>query len=499
MDNQNIDDVSEFTTKPLKDVPERIIIKAVGVGGGGNNAVNHMYRQGIKNVSFVNINSDSQALRHSDVPNVLQIGDGLGAGNKPEKAKAFAEEATEDISHLFDDDTRMVFVTAGMGGGTGTGAAPVVARVAKERGLLTVGIVTIPFLFEGQVKIKKALAGADEMAKYVDALLLINNERLTEIYGDLFFDDAFGKADDTLSIAASSISELITGHGKINLDFNDVDTTLRNGGAAIISTGYGEGEGRVTAAIQDALNSPLLKNRDIMGSKKLLFCLFYNPKAEDKFLMSESRQLTQFIGQINSEVDVIWGVGHDESLGNQVKITILAAGFDITLRDEEDTADNTAGNNGGNNGTTFGNPSHNSGNQGGGNGRQFNFGGSPQGASGNSHGSTLKFQMPSPKPQPVSEPAPQTSKVEKPEEKISLERIGEEYGLTKIQGFTQERNTSIILGLNQLDDDAICDVLEKSPTYKRDRRIIDDIRKGAYDTANQNRPMSAGSGQIWSY
>lgn len=492
MDNQNIDDVSEFTTKTLKDAPERIIIKAVGVGGGGNNAVNHMYRQGIKNVSFVNINSDSQALRHSDVPNVLQIGDGLGAGNKPEKAKAFAEEAADEISHLFDDDTRMVFVTAGMGGGTGTGAAPVVARVAKERGLLTVGIVTIPFLFEGQVKIKKAIAGADEMAKYVDALLVINNERLTEIYGDLFFDDAFGKADDTLSIAASSISELITGHGKINLDFNDVDTTLRNGGAAIISTGYGEGEGRVTAAIQDALNSPLLKNRDILGSKKLLFCLFYNPKAEDKFLMSESRQLTQFIGQINTEVDVIWGLGHDESLGNQVKITILAAGFDITLRDEEDTTDNNAGGDlphvyPGRNGTNSGN------------GRQFRFGAQTQASASTSANTTLRIDVPS---STVNNPAPQAPKAEKNEVEISLERIGQEYGLNKIQDITQERTSSIILGLNQLDDDAICDALEKYPTYKRDRRIIDDIRSGAYDTGHQSMPTptgASGSGKIWSY
>jgi len=483
MDNQNIDDTSEFADA-RKNEPEKVIIKAVGVGGGGNNAVNHMYREGIMNVSFVNINSDSQALRHSDVPNVLQIGDGLGAGNKPEKAKAFAEEATDEINHLFDDDTKMVFVTAGMGGGTGTGAAPVVARVAKERGLLTIGIVTIPFLFEGQVKIKKAIAGADEMAKYVDALLVINNERLTEIYGDLFFDDAFGKADDTLSIAARSISELITGHGKINLDFNDVDTTLRNGGAAIISTGYGEGEGRVTTAIQDALNSPLLKNRDIMGSKKLLFCLFYNPDAEDKFLMSESRQLTQFIGQINNEVDVIWGLGHDPSLGNKVKITILAAGFDITLRDDEDMINNEAnGNKGGyNNG-----------------GGTFEFGGPRQNATGSQQGTPAKIQVkttPAVIP-PVS--ATQPAKIEKPEEKISDERIGEEYGLDKIQNLSKDRSSSIILGLNQLDDDSICDALEKYPAYKRDRRIIEDIRNGAYDTGHQNKPSSTGSGQMWSY
>lgn len=482
MDNENIDDASVFTRNRAEE-PEKVIIKAIGVGGGGNNAVNHMYREGIKNVSFVNINSDSQALRHSEVPNILEIGDGLGAGNKPEKAKAFAEEATDDINRLFDDDTRMVFVTAGMGGGTGTGAAPVVARVAKERGLLTVGIVTIPFLFEGQVKIKKAIAGADEMAKYVDALLVINNERLTEIYGDLDFINAFGKADDTLSIAARSISELITHNGKINLDFNDVDTTLRNGGAAIISTGYGEGEGRVTAAIQDALNSPLLKNRDIMGSKKLLFCLFFNPNAEDKFLMSETKQLTQFISQINEEVDVIWGVRYDESLGNQVKITILAAGFDITLRGEEEAIINGEDNQG--NG-----------------GVPFDFGGrrssTPHGgAAGN--GNTVKFSVPTPKPTPEPAHAPQPAKPAQPEVEISAERIGQEYGTDKIQNFAKERTSSIILALNQLDDDSICDTLEKYPAYKRDRSIIDSIRSGAYDTGHQNIHTSTGSGKTFCY
>ena len=196
--------------------------------------------------------------------------------------------------------------------------------------------MTIPFLFEGQKKLRRLAAGADEMAKHVDALLVINNERLGEIYGDLDFLNAFGKADDTLSIAARSISELITCNGLINLDFNDVDSTLRDGGAAIISTGYGEGEERVTKAIRDALNSPLLKNRDILGSKKLLFNLYFNPNAEEKFLMSETREITDFIGSITTDVDVIWGVGFDENLGNGVKMTILASGFDVTLREEEE-------------------------------------------------------------------------------------------------------------------------------------------------------------------
>ena len=223
-----------------------------------------------------------------------------------------------------------------MGGGTGTGAAPIVAREAKERGILTVGIVTIPFLFEGERKILKALDGVDEMAKQVDALLVINNERLTEIYGDLDFMNAFGKADDTLSTAASSISELITTDGYMNLDFEDVDTTLRNGGAAIISSGYGEGEGRVTKAIKDALNSPLLKNRDILTSKSLLFNIYYSRQAQQQFKMSEAQEITDFVSGINSQVDVIWGVAFDDNLGEKVRITILAAGFEVTIREDED-------------------------------------------------------------------------------------------------------------------------------------------------------------------
>lgn len=256
-DQDNIPPMSEagFTDGKAR----QPIIKVIGVGGGGNNAVSHMYEQDINDVSFVILNTDRQALEHSPVPTRVQIGNGLGAGNKPEVAREAAEAAADRILELFEDNTKMVFITAGMGGGTGTGAAPVVARLAREKGLLTIGIVTIPFLFEGVRKIDKALAGADEMSKFVDALLIINNERLNVIYPDLNFVNAFDKADDTLTTAARSISELITSEGKINLDFNDVDTTLRNGGAAIISTGYGEGEHRITKAIDDALNSPLLK------------------------------------------------------------------------------------------------------------------------------------------------------------------------------------------------------------------------------------------------
>ncbi|MBQ9216640.1 MAG: cell division protein FtsZ [Muribaculaceae bacterium] len=314
------------------------IIKVVGVGGGGNNAINHMWAQNVEGVSFVVINTDRQALNMSPVPNRVLIGpkttNGLGAGNVPERAKAAAEESEAEIAALFDDETKMVFITAGMGGGTGTGAAPVVARIAHEKGVLTIGIVTIPFLFEGQKKILKALAGADEMSKYVDALLIINNQRLIDIYPDLDFNNAFGKADDTLSTAARSISELITAEGQVNVDFMDVNTTLRDGGVAIISSGYGEGEHRVTKAIEDALESPLLKNRDVYGSRKILINVYYNPDSKNPFKTQELSEVEEFMANFSQEVDVITGYAHDRTLEDKIKITVLAAGFNVSLDKE---------------------------------------------------------------------------------------------------------------------------------------------------------------------
>lgn len=312
-------------------------IKVVGVGGGGNNAVNHMFNQGINDVSFVLINTDRQVLDQSNVPTRLVIGPGLGAGGKPEKAEKFAEENAEKIAELFDDNTDMVFVTAGMGGGTGTGAGPVVARIAKEKGILTVGIVTIPFFFEGRRKVLKALEGAKKMEENVDAVLIINNERLTEIYKDFSILNAFSKADDTLLTAAKGITEIITRTGRINRDFNDVDTTLRSGGAAIISTGWGQGENRVTDAIQDALNSPLLRNTDIFSSKKLLMVLYISDNEEQyPFNMSEAQQLTDFVNSIDDDVDVMWGLYPVPELDDRVKITILASGFNVTVDKNED-------------------------------------------------------------------------------------------------------------------------------------------------------------------
>lgn len=308
------------------------IIKVIGVGGGGSNAVNHMYREGIHDVNFVVCNTDSKALCDSPVPTRLQLGkEGLGAGNNPLKALEAAEESIEDIRQMLTDGTKMVFVTAGMGGGTGTGAAPIVAREARNLGILTVGIVTIPFLFEGIRKIDQALEGVENIAKHVDALLVINNERLREIYPDLNVLSAFEKADNTLSIAARSIAEIITMRGVINLDFRDVGTVLKDGGVAIISTGYGEGENRVTKAIEDALNSPLLNNNDIFNSKKVLLSITFCKENEgEQLMMDEINEVHDFMSKLQRDVETKWGLATDPSLGKKVKITILATGFGVS-------------------------------------------------------------------------------------------------------------------------------------------------------------------------
>ena len=304
------------------------IIKVIGVGGGGGNAVNHMYREGIHDVTFVACNTDNQALDESPVPIKLQLGhEGLGAGNRPERARDAANESLEDIKQMLNDGCKMAFITAGMGGGTGTGAAPIIAKTAKDMGILTVGIVTIPFLFEGNRKIDQALDGVEEMSKHVDALLVINNERLRDVYSDLSVMNAFGKADDTLSVAAKSIAEIITIRGKINLDFNDVKTVLKDGGVAIMSTGYGEGEGRVTQAITDALHSPLLNNNDIFNSKKVLFNISYSMNSD--LMMEEMNEVHEFMSRFGKDVETKWGLYIDDSLGEKVKFTILATGFGI--------------------------------------------------------------------------------------------------------------------------------------------------------------------------
>ena len=318
------DEIVQFDYR--QDSPK--IIKVIGVGGGGGNAVNHMYKEGIHDVTFVLCNTDHQALADSPVPVKLQLGkEGLGAGNRPARAREAAEESLESIKSMLNDGTKMVFITAGMGGGTGTGAAPIIAKTAKEMDILTIGIVTIPFRWEGDKKIDQALDGVEEISKHVDALLVINNEKLSEIYNDLSVDDAFDRADDTLSIAAKSISEIITLHGKVNLDFNDVKTVLKDGGVAIMSTGYGEGEGRVSAAIQNAQHSPLLNNNNIFDSKKVLLNVSYS--SQHKLMMNEMDEVKEFMNRFSRDFETKFGIAIDDSLGDQVKITLLATGFGI--------------------------------------------------------------------------------------------------------------------------------------------------------------------------
>ncbi|MDE7411799.1 MAG: cell division FtsZ family protein, partial [Paramuribaculum sp.] len=397
--------------------------------------------------TFVAVNTDEPALNKLPQLNAkVIIGDGHGAGNDPEVARQAAEDDAEKITAVFGPRTRMVFVAAGLGGGTGTGAAPVVARLARERGYLTIGIVTIPFAFEGKRKIVKALEWADTLAQHVDALLMINNERLVEIYPDLDFFNAFGKADDILTMAARSISEIITIDGFMNLDFNDVDKTLRDGRTAIISTGYGEGEGRVTKAIEDALNSPLLRNKNILGSKKLLINLYMSrPETPAKsegnsgaMSMSEINELRNFTSTIDSDVDVITGVTVDNSLGDKVKITILAAGFEMSVSGEDE-----------------------------------------------------------PEPEVVPEPTviePQKNKSEeKPKEKNREKEIErkliEQYGPDMHQFGTDY----IILNPDQLDDEAVIDAMERYPTFNRDKNIAKNIKQGITQTPKEQDDIRPGT------
>ena len=313
------------------------IIKVIGVGGGGSNAVNYMYAQKIPHVNFVVCNTDAQHLEKSPVPNKLLIGEkitnGLGAGNVPDVGRQCAEASADKIRELFDDKTEMVFITAGMGGGTGTGAAPVVAELAKEAGMLTIGIVTVPFFFEGEKKILKAIEGAKEMKKHVDALLVINNENLIDLYKDLNFFNAFGKADDTLANAARSISEIISEPCYINVDFQDVKTTLKGAGTAIISTAEGEGEHRISDAINKALHSPLLKTHDIYSSKRILFKFVCWKDSPNPLKTQEMSEIYLFTSQLPPTIDVKWGIGNNPEMGDKVKITVLASGFDMTLKE----------------------------------------------------------------------------------------------------------------------------------------------------------------------
>jgi cell division protein FtsZ len=312
------------------------IIKVIGVGGGGCNAVRNMYNEGVEGVTYAVCNTDSQSLKGSPVPVKLMMGEGLGAGGYPEIGRAEAEKSIDSLRNLMNDGTKMVFITASMGGGTGTGSAPVVAKVAKEMGLLTIGVVTIPFYFEKKQKIVKALKGVDEMKKYVDAILIINNERLCDVYSDsdVSLKEAFNRADNILKDAVKGISELITVHseGAINLDFRDVESTMKDGGGAIMAMGRASGEHRVEKAIIDALDSPLLYGNDIGKAKRILFNIYASD--EHPIFVREMQEIDEFFDQLDPNISVIWGTSTDNSLGEDAKVTILATGLEDNLKRE---------------------------------------------------------------------------------------------------------------------------------------------------------------------
>ena len=416
------------------------IIKVIGVGGGGGNAVNHMYKEGIHDVAFVLANTDNQALNRSEVPIKISLGrevtQGLGAGNKPERAMMAAEESMDEIRKVLSDGTKMAFITAGMGGGTGTGAAPVIARIAKDMGILTVGIVTIPFLFEGERKIIQALNGVEEISKNVDALLVINNERLREIYSDLTVMNAFGKADDTLAVAAKSIAEIITLPGLINLDFADVNTTMKDGGVALMSNGFGEGEGRVRQAVSDALNSPLLSNNDVKNAKKILFNVYFSEDAELR--MDEMNEIHNFMSEFNRDIDVIWGTAIDNSLGNKIKITILATGF--TMDDIPQIADRRR---------------------------------------------TETAQM------TEEELRMEEERLLKEQKERKL--ISKYYGTSAQVGQSLSKAKVVVMSPEEMDDDAFIAVLEDNPTYNRDPKLIAKLRSNVPYDASSGTPPSGGT------
>ncbi len=307
------------------------VIKVIGVGGGGSNAINHMFKQGIKGVDFIVCNTDSQALQNSPVPNKIQLGvnltEGLGAGANPDVGQQSALESVGDIEKMLDTNTKMVFITAGMGGGTGTGAAPVIAQLAKERDILTVGIVTIPFQFEGKVRSEQALLGVEKLRKQVDSLIVINNNKLREVYGNLGFKAGFSKADEVLATASRGIAEVITHHYTQNIDLKDAKTVLSNSGTAIMGSSVATGDNRAKEAIVTALDSPLLNDNKISGAKNVLL-----------LIVSGSNEITiDEIGEINDHIqseagynaNIIMGVGEDETLGEAIAVTIIATGFNV--------------------------------------------------------------------------------------------------------------------------------------------------------------------------
>ncbi len=319
------------------------IIKVVGVGGGGSNAVNHMYKKGIEGVDFAICNTDNQALNLSPVPVKIQLGPGLtegrGAGSRPQIGKQACLESIEDVKRFLEDGTKMLFVTAGMGGGTGTGAAPIIAKAAQELDILTVGIVTLPFAFEGHKRITQGYEGLEELKKNVDTLVIISNDKMRSIYGNLAISEAFAKADDILAVAAKGIAEIITVAGYVNVDFEDVNTVMRNSGVAIMGTAIAEGEDRAKKAVDMALTSPLLEDNNIYGAKHILLNITSGSK---EVTMDEINQITEFVqAEAGADTNLIWGNCFDDQLGDKICVTVIATGFERNSKQKETSA-NTA-------------------------------------------------------------------------------------------------------------------------------------------------------------
>jgi len=423
MDNisNNIDDVrGQLNYEYSTDTTKRII-KVIGVGGGGGNAVSTMYKKEmIKGVSFLLCNTDEQALNNSPVPNKITLGPsitkGLGAGNKPEMAKEAAEESTTEVLNaLTSDDTEMVFITAGMGGGTGTGAAPIVGKIARDAGKLTVGIATIPFKFEGRRKILRALEGVRRLQESVDALLVVNNEKLIEIYGKKTVSEAFQLADNTLSNAARSISDIINTAGIVNMDFNDVKTTLKDSGVAVISSGMGKGNNRLKMALEEALTSPLLNNNDITKAKRLMIAIYYSE--QDELLVEEISALNKFTDEIETDYDSKSGFYIDNELPEgHIRITILASGFGM-----EDTENSV-------------------------------------------------FEM-------NSDISLRDNIVQRGEEDRRIEKY---YGKGAV--FNGTRRRPLILTLSELDNEELLIIAEEKPALDRDLRLVEAIRKRIDDS-----------------
>ncbi len=413
------------------------IIKVIGIGGGGVNAVNYMYESGIHGVNFAVCNTDQQSFQDVNVPVKVTLGAGLGAGGKPEKAKEEFGKSASEVAKLLDDGTRMVFIAAGMGGGTGSGAGPLLAKMAKEKGILTVGIVTIPFLFERIPRIIQALNAVEEMSKNVDALIVINNERLKDYYPDLDLDEAFKKPDEVLAMAVKSIAEIITVKGHINRDFNDVTSTMKDSGVALVSYGFGAGENRLDNAIQEALDSPLLSNNDIYNAKRLLF--YISSRKGSHFKVDElNKYMDNFMSRFDDHIEMIWGYGNDDSLtpDQEVKFTIIATGFGLdAVPDLKDRMDENE---------------------------------------------LIRIQD------------------EQEKRRKDAKRVENIYGEnlnTNIKVNRVSQSSIVVLTMDEMDDDTLINFLENNPTYNRNPKEIAKVRKPSKETVYKEEYASSAGGR----